>query len=335
LLSFWREAHAVRAKQIIFTIARFIIGGALLVLLLWKAGTGDTLTNLQHLKPSYIVCAAGLFLCAVVTIAFRWKLLLAAHDIRIPFHKSIAYYLVGFFFNNFLPTVIGLDIIRAVYVSHAYGRKAECFASVISEKAIGLLAILLLGVLFLPLFIARDRFIIYIFGGLLGLTVLFIAGIFFFPHRGRITWLGRIFSFRLLSGLKERAKRLYDALYYYRNKKWVVIETLLISFVYQIILITIFYLIGRALGVSIPFYYFLAFVPVINIGSMIPITPNGIGIRESLCIYLFGLAHVESSLSILISMVYFGIALLVSVAGGVLFMIGFKRPPKGSMQLSS
>jgi uncharacterized membrane protein YbhN (UPF0104 family) len=115
----------------------------------------------------------------------------------------------------------------------------------------------------------------------------------------------------------------------------VVIETLLISFVYQIILITIFYLIGRALGVSIPFYYFLAFVPVINIGSMIPITPNGIGIRESLCIYLFGLAHVESSLSILISMVYFGIALLVSVAGGVLFMIGFKRPPKGSMQLSS
>ncbi len=317
----------MKSKQLIYTIVRFIIGGGLLALLFWKAGIGKTCANLQHIKPAYLLLAVGLFLCAVATIAFRWKLLLAAHGIKIPFSKVIAYYLVGFFFNNFLPTVIGLDVIRAVYVSHAYGRRAECFASVMSEKAIGLLAILLIGVFFLPAFITRDRFTVYIFLSLLALTIIFAAGIFFFPRRNKLKPLARLFSFPFLSGLKERAKRLYDALYYYRDKKGVVVKTLLISLLYQLILITIFFLIGKALLVSIPYYYYLAFIPVINIGSMIPLTPNGIGIRESLCVYLFGLAGVEPSLSILISIVYFAVALFISLSGAVLFMVGFKKPP--------
>jgi uncharacterized protein (TIRG00374 family) len=318
----------MRAKQIIYTVVRFVIGGGLLVVLFWKAGATETFANLRHLELPYLLLAIVLFLGAVATIAWRWKLLLAAHSIRIPFAKAIAYYLVGFFFNNFLPTVIGLDIIRAVYVSAAYGRRAECFASVISEKAIGLLAVLLLGVCFLPPFITRDRFTVYIFLGLLALTIIFIAGIFFFPRRNKLKPLAWIFNLRVLSGLKVRAKRLYDALYYYRDRKAVVVKTLFISFLYQIILITIFFLIGKALLVSIPYHYYLAFIPVINIGSMIPITPNGIGIRESLCMYLFGLAGVDSSISILISIVYFGVALLISLSGAVLFMVGFRQLPR-------
>jgi uncharacterized protein (TIRG00374 family) len=325
-VNFLKAVYAVKIKQIIYTILRFIIGGGLLVLLLWKAGTGETLANLRAIELHYILLAIALFFCAVATIAWRWKLLLGAHGIELPFFKAIAYYLVGFFFNNFLPTVIGLDIIRALYVSHAYGRRAECFASVISEKAIGLLAILLLGVVFLPPFIARDRFTLYIFLGLLALMVLFIAGIFFFPRRKRLKPIRWLFRFRFLAPVKERAKRLYDAIYYYRNKQGVVVKTLIISIIYQVILITIFFLIGKALLVSIPYHYFLAFIPVVNIGSMIPVTPNGIGIRESLCMYLFGLAGVDPSLSILISIVYFAVALLISLAGAVLFMIGFKKP---------
>lgn len=316
----------MKHRQIIYTVARFIIGGGLIVLLFWKAGTAEMFSNLKTVEPCYLLLAVVLFQSAVVTIAWRWKLLLAAHGIVVPLRKTIAYYLIGFFFNNFLPTVIGLDVVRAVYVSHSYGRRAECFASVISEKAIGLLAILFLGVFFLPPFITRDRFIAYIFLGLLALTALFVVAIFFFPKRKSLSPLARLFRFRLFASIRERAKRLYAALYYYRDRKAVVVKTLLISLLYQFILVTIFFLIGRALLVSIPYHYYLAFIPVINIGSMIPLTPNGIGIRESLCMYLFGLAGVASSISILISIIYFAVALVISLSGAVLFMVGFKKP---------
>ncbi len=315
----------MKFKQTVFIIIRFIVGIGLLIILFWKVGTIEILSNLKNIAPNYILVAITLFVLAVLIISFRWKLLLAAHGIAIPFHKTVAYYLIGFYFNNFLPTVVGLDIIRAIYASNDYGKKAECFASIVSEKAIGLLAILLIGVFFLPLFIMRDRFILIIFLALLSFAILFLAGIFFFPHRKRLRGFSWLFRMRILLKLKDKMQNLYDAIHYYKNKKRVVFQVLLLSFIYQLTLITIFFLIGRALQLIVPYYYFLAFIPVINIGSMIPITPNGIGIRESLCVYLFGLAGVAPSQSILLSMIYFGIALLISLGGAVLFIVGVKK----------
>lgn len=323
--NFWRKGSRVRFRKAIFFILRLLIGLGLLVFLFWKVGIVEILAQLKQIDTLYIVLSIVLFLSAVLIISLRWKILLDAHTIHIPYLKTFAFYLIGFFFNNFLPTIIGLDLIRAVYVSNAYGKRAECFASVISEKAIGILGILVLGVFFLPLFLLKDRFIAFIFAGFLALTVLFTAGIFFFPKRRRLRGLAWAFKLRILSSIKESLARFYDALYYYKDRKSSLFLTLLLSVAYQIILVSIFFFIGRALSLSIPYYYFLAFVPVINIGSMIPITPNGIGIRETLCMYLFGLAGVESSLSILISIIFFAVALLISLSGAVIFMVGFGK----------
>ncbi|MCK4233986.1 flippase-like domain-containing protein [candidate division WOR-3 bacterium] len=318
----------MKYKQSLLFVLRFVIGFGLLIILFWKVGAIEILGKLRQIEPLFIFLSILLFLSAVAVISLRWRILLSAHSISIPFHKTVSYYLVGFFFNNFLPTIVGLDLIRAVYVSNIYGRKAECFASVISEKVIGLLAILLLGVFFLPIFILRDRFILFIFFGLFILLILFIAGIFFFPKRKKLKGFTWLFRMRILLKLREKIKSLYDALYYYKDKKAALIQTLLLSLLYQVILVTIFFFIGRALLVTIPYYYFLAFIPVINIGSMIPLTPNGIGIRESLCVYLFSLAGVGSSQSILISMIYFGIALFVSLLGAVIFIFGIRKERK-------
>ncbi len=315
----------MKYKQGFLTLLRFIVGIGLVFFLFWKIGAIEILAELKNVEPIYISFAIALFPIAVIIISIRWRLLLSAHSIDIPFRKIVAYYLVGFFFNNFLPTVVGLDIIRAVYASGTYGKKAECFASVVSEKVIGLFAILLLGIFFLPIFILRDRFILFIFLGLFALTIFFIIGIFFFPTKERLKKLSWLFRIRFLSKLKDKIKRFYDALYYYKDKRVVLLQTLFLSFLYQVILITVFYSIGRALAVTIPYYYYLAFIPVINIGSMIPLTPNGIGIRESLCVYLFGLAGVESSQSMLISMIFFGVALLISLFGAVIYIVGIRR----------
>lgn len=315
----------MRFKRILLVILRFIVGIGLLLFLLWKADTRKILGIIKQTSPEYIILAIILFLFAVAIISLRWKLLLSAHSINIPFRRTFAYYLVGFFFNNFLPTGVGLDIVRAVYASNNYGKKAECFASVISERLIGFLALLLLGIFLLPIFIMKNRLIIFIFLGLIFLIILFIAGIFLFMRKkilGKFAWL---FKIRILSRLKDRIKRLYDALYYYKKRKPIVIQTLLLSFLFQIVLITMAFFIGRALLLKIPYYYFLSFIPVINIASMIPVTINGIGVREGLYVYLFSLAGVESSQSILISIIYVIVTMFVSLIGAVIFMLGIRK----------
>ena len=312
----------MKYKNLLFTVLRLVTGIGLLVVLFWKVDTGEIVEVLRKADPVLLFFSIILFIIAVFTISLRWKLLLSAHSIEIPFRRTSAYYYVGFFFNNFLPTIIGLDVVRAVYVSNNYGKKAECFASVISEKVIGLLALLLLGVFFLPIFLGRDKSIVYIFILLLALMMMFVAGIFLFPKRERLKGLRWIFRIRILKKLKDRIGRLYDALYFYKDKKPVLYKTLFLSIFYQMILITMVFTIGRALHIDIAYYYYLAFIPLINIGSMVPITPNGIGIREMLYIFLFNLAGIEPSKSILVSLLYFGITMLVSLPGAVIFIFG-------------
>ena len=324
----------MKYKKWISTLLRIIVGLGLLVFLFWKTDVHKILTILIGTEPHFIIFSILLFSIAVFVISYRWKILLATHSVSIPFSKTTAFYLIGFFFNNFLPTLIGLDMIRAVYASNSYGKKAECFASVISEKVIGLLAILLLGVFFLPPFLKKNRFIIFIFLGFVIFTILFILGILFFPKRKSFRIFNWFFKIRFILQLKDKVRRLYDALYYYKNKKIVVVKTLLLSFCYQLILITMVFFIGRALSCRIPFYYYLAFIPVINIGSMIPITPNGIGIREFLYVYLFKLAGVESSMAILISLLYFIITMLVSLSGAIIFIFGTRKGEKKEVEKS-
>jgi uncharacterized protein (TIRG00374 family) len=315
----------VKYKNILFTILRLIVGIGLLIFLFWRIETGKILGVLYKAEPILLVFSFILFIVAVFTISLRWKFLLLAHSIEIPFRRTTAYYFIGFFFNNFLPTVIGLDIVRAVYVSNTYGKRAECFASVISEKVIGVLGILILGTIFLPIFLGRDRSIVYIFILLFMLTIIFVVGIFLFPKRERLRGLRWVFKIGILKKLKDRIKRLYDALYFYKDKKPVLYRTLFLSVVYQMILISMVFTIGKALHIGIPYYYYLAFVPLINIGSMVPITPNGIGIREMIYIFLFNLAGIDPSRSILVSLLYFGITLLVSLPGAVIFIFGTEK----------
>ncbi|MBA7596376.1 hypothetical protein ES703_03346 [subsurface metagenome] len=315
----------MKYKRSLLIVVRLIVGIGLLLFLFSKADTSKVLAILKQTDFLFIVLSIIFFLLAVAIISARWKILLSAHSIDIPFHKTFSYYLVGFFFNNFLPTGVGLDIVRGVYASNNYGKKAECFASVISERMIGFFSILLLGIFSLPLFIVKNRFILFIFLGLVFLTILFIAGIFFFLKGKTLKRFNWLFKIKILSKLKNKIKRLYDALYYYKKRKLVVFQTILLSFLFQVILITMAFFIGKALLVEIPYYYYLAFIPVINIASMIPITINGIGIREGLYVFLFNLASVKSSQSILISIIYLGITMVVSLSGAVIFIFGERK----------
>jgi len=315
----------MKFKQVFFIVIRITLGIALLFFLLWKADVQKITDIVKQVNIFSILVSIVLFLFALVVISVRWRILLKAHSVNIPFGKSLSYYLVGFFFNNFLPTILGLDMVRAIYVSNNYGKKAECFASVISEKMIGSLAILLLGVFFLPPFITKDINILYIFIGFLVLAIVFMTGVFFFPHRKRLKKFLWITKPRILRTFKNKVAGLYDAMYYYRNRKGIVFQTLLLSSVYQLILFTMVFFIARAISVSIPFYYYLAFLPVIHIGSMIPITPNGMGIREGLYVYLFRLAGVSPSESILISIIFAVIILIISISGGIIFIFGVKK----------
>ncbi len=72
----------------------------------------------------------------------RWRVLLEAHNIKLGFARIVKLFFIGFFFNNFLPSLTGGDIVKAYYVSKETARRAEAARMVGSFMAviIGLLS---------------------------------------------------------------------------------------------------------------------------------------------------------------------------------------------------
>ena len=79
-------------------------------------------------------------------------------------------------------------------------------------------------------------------------------------------------------------------------------------------------LVARALGIHVPLAYFFLFVPLLAVIVSLPISLNGIGVREGAGVVLFGLVGVAHSMAFTLQFTTYLVALAVSLIGGVVFL---------------
>lgn len=303
---------------------RTILSILLLSLLLWRVRLGEMGEVIKNARPPYLVLAFMCNLGVVLLSAHRWRVLLYAQRILLGFKRVVTIYFVGFFFNNFLPAGVGLDLTRAFYAARDSGKKAESLASVIVERVLGFLGLLLFALFALGSFLKDPegaRFFLIVLGGtglLLILAYLFLKRELarrFRPLFGRIGFLN----------LGERVKKLYNSIYLYKDKRGASLGAVLYSVILQGLLVLDNYFVGSALGLDISPVYYFAYIPIICIISMVPISINGLGVREGSYVLFFGRAGVANSQSLSLSLIFFFIGVACSLIGGFLFPILGRR----------
>ena len=96
-----------------------------------------------------------------------------------------------------------------------------------------------------------------------------------------------------------------------------------LSFVFQFSVIVAVYLLGRALELGVPFFYFCMFVPLISLLEAVPVSIYGIGLRDSG--YVFFLTQIGRTReeAAALSLLYVAATLVYSAAGGVILI--FRR----------
>jgi uncharacterized membrane protein YbhN (UPF0104 family) len=101
----------------------------------------------------------------------------------------------------------------------------------------------------------------------------------------------------------------------------------LCSVVVQMANVVLVWLLGRGLGVTIPFAYCCVFVPMVSLITMLPIGINGIGFREQSTAMFLAPLGVPASLAVSLSLLWFAVILAVSLLGGFVYLFGnFARP---------
>jgi uncharacterized protein (TIRG00374 family) len=199
-------------------------------------------------------------------------------------------------------------------------RRPEAFGATIVDRAVGFLALTAI-VLVLSLgfshVVAIEGLILLAVVLIVALTAL--ASLFFkksiFERLNG--WLGRIRIF----DLGRRLTQLYTAIYSYRDHKLTCLLAFALSLVLQSALIVANYCLGLSLGIELsPAYYFL-FIPIIAFASMVPLTPNALGIREHSYRILFMRVGVTEIHAVSLSLLNLFLVLLASLIGGVIFLV--------------
>src|SRR5687767_16028109 len=116
-----------------------LVSAALLALLLSRVDAGRLWNVARTASIPWLAAAIGLYVLMVLVSAWRWGLLLEAQGIVLRYSRLAVSFLVACFFNNFLPSNIGGDVVRVADTAPAAGSKTLATTVVLLDRGIGLL----------------------------------------------------------------------------------------------------------------------------------------------------------------------------------------------------
>ncbi len=250
-------------------------------------------------------------------IALRWQLILKIYGFKISLLKSFKIYNIAFFFNNFLPSTVGMDFVRGAYVVADQKRISDVISSIIIERWIGLLGIILY-ISLVPIFFFKygiTKYFLYV-----SLTGIILSAIFLI-----VIMNDRVFYFvySFFSKIKilkigKSVNSLLNSLRIIKDRKRDLLFNLFLSSLIQIVFVFTNHLIVISQNLSVRLIDEIIYVPFISIISMIPLTINGLGLREWAYINFFKLTSKEEIVSL--SLTFFLVSIIYSFVGGIMFV---------------
>ena len=315
-------------KNKVSTIVRIVVSFGLLGLLFWlmRDELKEVARTIVTCRVDFMVAAIFFLVMMVVTLSLRLKIVFNGEDLDLPFGEATQLTCVGYFFNNFMPTAVGGDIVKAHYAAHFNKKKVKSYASVLMDRLIGLLTILIIAGTALTF--DRGRFQVPAIRPLVGLLLaLGIGGFVVATHRSVARFLSGMFDRLKMFRLGEKLNEIYSIVHDYRNRRDVVLKSMFMSLAAQSVFYIMVFLFFAALGKPVSLGNIFLVMPVVIFISMLP-SIGGLGVREYAIVTFFsGLAgkEVAFAVSLLVLSGYF----LISIAGGVIYMFwGFKPSAK-------
>jgi uncharacterized protein (TIRG00374 family) len=292
---------------------------ALLAYLLSTSDLGALARRVRAGDSLLLGLAMVLYGAILILSTWRWRLLLQAQGYQAPIGHLSASYLVATFFNNFLPSNIGGDVVRVRDSSRLTGSTTTSLAVVAIDRILGLGALYLLAV------------VAYVAGGpavrgfvgatpiliAMGFVFLALAYIFFMPGTARKLMVASgLSSFRWP---RERFETVQAAVHVYRQQMTAVWLAFLASAALQSLFVCYYFSVARALRIPLPLAACFVMVPLCSLVQTVPISFNGWGLRESVYIVYFGQIGLPRDSALAFSLVGAGLIVLLSLSGAVVW----------------
>jgi len=274
--------------------------------------TALKMTNLRLLSIAFAVNLLGIMICSA-----RFRIVLVAQKIYFSLIEATKLTFIGVFFNNFLPTSVGGDVVKGYYASQKTGRTLESFSAVVADRFVGLLTFALIAFISLT-FLGKyiDNRIKWPTLIMFSMVLLFL---FVLLNKTLLKKIDFILNKIPFLRKKSRLQRLGVILENYKKNRRIICNAIAFSLIGQALYVITTYLLAKSLSLSIPLKMFFLFLPIISVVSMLP-SLNGLGVREGAYIYLFGsIIRPENALAL--SFLWIAVLMGSSIIGAIIYII--------------
>jgi glycosyltransferase 2 family protein len=288
---------------------RVLISAALLAAVLVYANVGDVVHALRHGHWGWFVAALALTVVAVVVGGIRWWLLLEGAEIDVSRWRAVRAFAASLVLNNVLPTSVGGDAVRAWLVGRASGRLLGAAAATVVDKVTSVACLFLVGWLAL----AADRSAVP--GSVAGAFVWVSVGLVAAFVVAALAAAGvRPVLHRLPQRLALMIRETWATLRAWAASTKLIASVVVLGVAYQALVVLALMLVGKTVGVELPFALASVSAAVVLVAMLIPVSIGGLGVREGGFVLLLGQAGIGGAKATTISLLSAGVILLAGAA---------------------
>ena len=286
-----------------------------------------TLRGIFLLVSAFLLTFAAIFL-----MSLRWRILLKGYKLDVSLSRLYGFYLIGLFFNNFLPTGIGGDVVRIYKVVNETDDRTVGFASVIIERIMGIAATLLMAII--ALFLISQEFksprLLYTSVSLFVLISLFFLVII---RNRSFMLLLRFFDKFTIFKIGEKLNKLLEAIHFFKDRRRILAYVFIFSMMSQTAIVLMNFMLAKAFEVNVSLSMLFMVIPVSFVLTMLP-SINGLGVRDLGFVSLLGRVGVSKAGALSLSFMNLLIPMTISIWGAVLFVIQKKKTREGEIDVA-
>lgn len=306
------------------SILRVLVSMTLLAILAMRIDLHAAADVILPARPIGLALLLGILIFERLFAAFRWHLLLRGRCPTVTYPALVRVTLVSNFVGAFLPGVIGVEALRVLGLSRHGCNLAQAFTSVILDRMLGVLSLLLMVLVGLSMTarLLPDMIVWLAWAGLALLIVMTIALVNPMVRRS----IDRLIPTALAHHLQPRLDRLYTCIDAYQRQRGLLFIGVILAVAMQCVRVAATLAAAWALRLDIHVLDFFIFVPIIMFVTMIPVSIGGLGVREAAFAQLFGLAGMAPEAAVVLSLLIFFMDLLATLPGAWFYARGTLAP---------
>jgi uncharacterized membrane protein YbhN (UPF0104 family) len=308
-------------RRQVLLLAKIGVSVGLLWLLFSRIDVSTLWTSVRRASLPWMLVAMAVYVVNVVASTWRWQLLLDAQGVHLSSRSLLGSLLVALFFNNFLPSNIGGDVIRIRDTARPAGSRTLATAVVLMDRALGLMGLVLVAAFSATITGASRRagmhlWPLWLWAGFLAAAAASAPALIAPAGFGRLLQPLTVFHPQWVG---ERIDKLTSVLSRFRDRPVALVGCFSGAVLVQASMVVFFFFVAYALHLQLTFWDLAVIVPLSFIVQMLPVSLNGFGVREATYAFYFKSIGQPIESAILMSLVGTALVMIFSLSGAAVW----------------